>query len=343
MQEQQELKQIPRQVLSNTKTELSRIGLGCMGLSANYTNPASEEEGIELIGKALEQGQNFFDTAYIYGKNEELLAKAIKKYGREKFFLATKFPALLLDIQTMSMTKVPGTVENIKKYCAESLKRLEIDQIDLYYAHRIDDQIPIEKQVQGFKELIEEGKVKYYGLSEASEDTIRRAHKYYPLTAVQEEYSLSSRDVEENGVLKACEELGIALVAYSPIGRGMLTGQIKKVEEKDFRNTFPRFQGENFEKNMEKVNQLQKIADSLNATPSQVALAWLLKKSKVVFPIPGTKRIKYLIENQNAASLELSEQLFKQIDELFPYGSWEGDRGDESYNKCANISTPPLN
>ncbi|KRX04333.1 NADP-dependent oxidoreductase domain [Pseudocohnilembus persalinus] len=342
---QQEAQQIPRKVLGNTKTEVSRIGYGCMGLSAFYTtDPIPEEQGIEIIGKAIEQGQNFFDTAYIYGDNEKLLGKAIKKFGRDKFFLATKFPAML--IKGQERVKNPGTVENIKEYCRQSLERLDIDQIDLYYAHRVDSEIPIEKQVEGFKQLIEEGKIRFYGLSEASEDSIRRAHKYYPLTAVQEEFSLQTRDIEENGVLKACKELGIAVVAYSPIGRGLLTGAVKstsELEKTDFRQSLaPRFQGENLQKNVQQVEELKKIAVELKVTPSQLALAWLLHKGDNIFPIPGTKREKYLIENQNAAQIKLTPEVVKKIDDLFPLGSTAGLRYPQEYMHFTNISTPPL-
>jgi len=306
---------------------LSSIGLGCMGMSHGYDpKNRNDEESLATIEAALNQGINFFDTSDIYGfgENEKLLAKAIKKFGREKFFIATKFAL----VQTPQGIVTDCSPEHVRIACEESLKRLEITTIDLYYMHRLDRNVPIENTVGAMSDLVKEGKVRYLGLSEVSADTLRRACKIHPITALQSEYSLWALDIESK-ILPTCRELGVAIVPYSPLGRGFLTGQIKKFEdlpEGDWRRTAPRFMGENFQKNIELVNKIEEIAKEKGCTAGQLALAWLLAQGDDMFPIPGTKRVKYLQENIDAINVKLSIDDLKRIRDLVTGFPIFGDR-----------------
>lgn len=304
------------------------IGLGCMGMSFAY-GPADRGESLQVLERALQLGVNHWDTADMYGagENEKLLSEALKSH-REEVFLATKFGNVFDRSLTSHQDQVSanagwivdGTPEYARKAIESSLQRLGVDHVDLYYQHRVDPKVPIEDTVGEMARFVEEGKTRAIGLSEASADTIRRAHKVHPIAAVQNELSLWTRDYLED-VLPLCEELGIAFVAYSPLGRGFLTGQIRTPDdlpEGDWRRTNPRFQGENFTKNFEIVSRVEEIAARHNATPSQVALAWALAQSDRVCPIPGTKRLPYLEQNAAADGLELSEEEIATLTNLQP-------------------------
>lgn len=305
------------------KQSVGEIGLGCMGMSHAY-GPADEAENLRVLDRALELDCNFWDTADFYGagRNEILLGKALNR-RRSRVFLATKvgtvFDPSLTSHQDQAQAGSPyiidGTPEYIGKCIDKSLKRLGTDHVDLYYLHRVDPLVPIEESVGAMAGLVKQGKVRYIGLSEASAPTLRRAAKVHPITALQSEYSLWSRDVEQD-ILPACRELGIALVAYSPLGRGFLTGEIRNPDQlsrDDFRRTLPRFQGENFKENLEIVNALRRIGEEHQATPAQVAVAWVLAQGNDVIPIPGTKHVKYLEQNIKAADVLLSAE---EIEEL---------------------------
>lgn len=304
-------------LLGNTNVKLSAIGLGCMGMSEFY-GPADEKESMKVLHRAVDLGINFFDTAdsYAAGKNEELVGKALKPY-RDQVIIASKF-GIQRDPNNVQARIICGTPEYVREACDASLKHLGLEQIDLYYQHRIDPNVPIEETFGAMAELVKEGKVKYLGVSEASPDTIRRANQVHPLSAVQMEYSLWSRDPEDL-IIPLCEELGITFVAYSPIGRGFLTGAIKSPEDlaaDDFRRNLPRFQGENFKTNLKLVDAVKSLADAKGCSPSQLALAWVLAQSDRIVPIPGTKRIKYLEENTAAYNIDLSDKDLKSLDDL---------------------------
>ncbi len=307
--------------------EVSAIGLGCMGMSWVYGN-GNDEESTRVIHYALDHGINFLDTADIYGplKNELLVGKAIKD-RRDKVILATKF-GNEIDDEGNRTGKVNSKPAYIRKCIEASLKRLGTDYIDLYYQHRVDPDTPIEETIQTMAELVKEGKVRYIGMSEAAPETIRRAAKVHKITALQTEYSLWTRDPEDE-VLQTVRELGIGFVAYSPLGRGFLTGQIKSIDDldaDDWRRQNPRFMGENFQKNLELVDKVKEIADEKGVKPGQLALAWVLAQGDDIVPIPGTKHMKYLEENIASADIKLTEEDLQRLDEAAPKGGTFGSR-----------------
>ena len=315
----------------------SQMGLGCMGMSEFY-GATDETESLQTLHRAVELGITFWDTADAYGPhtNEVLLSKALKGI-RNKITLATKF-GIVRDPDNPMVRGLSGKPAYVFSSCDASLQRLGVDTIDLYYLHRVDPATPIEETVGAMAQLVKSGKIRGIGLSEVSASTIRKAHAIHPLSAVQTEYSLWSRDPEEN-ILQTCKELGIAFVAYSPLGRGFLTGQIKKFEDfaaDDYRRLSPRFQGENFAKNLQLVQQLEKLAATKKCTPSQLALAWVMAQGEHIFPIPGTKRIKYLEENAGALSISLSKEELETINRIAPKNSAAGLRYPEQGMKIVN-------
>jgi aryl-alcohol dehydrogenase-like predicted oxidoreductase len=322
-----------RRTLGTPGLGVSEIGLGCMGMSEFY-GTGSEAESISTIHRALELGIDFLDTADMYGPftNEQLVGKAIRD-RRDRVVLATKFGNVRGE-QGQSLG-IRGDPEYVRQACDASLQRLGIDHIDLYYQHRVDTTVPIEETVGAMADLVRAGKVRHLGLSEAAPETLRRAHVTHPITALQTEYSLWTRDVEENGVLSTVRELGIGFVAYSPLGRGFLTGRFKTFEDlpaDDFRRRNPRFQGENFDRNLELVGEVEQMAREKGITPAQLALAWVLARGDDIVPIPGTKHVKYLEENAAAADVQLSEADIERLDSVLPVGAAAGTR-------YANMST----
>jgi aryl-alcohol dehydrogenase-like predicted oxidoreductase len=323
--------------LGRNGLKVSALGLGCMGMSEFYGD-TDDAESIATIHRALDLGITFLDTADVYGpfKNEVLVGQAIKG-KRNKIVLATKF-GIVRDPGNPAKRGVSGKPDYVRSSCEASLRRLGVETIDLYYQHRVDPNTPIEETVGAMAELVKAGKVRYLGLSEASAQTLRRAVKTHPIAALQTEYSLWTRDPETE-ILATCRELGIGFVAYSPLGRGFLTGQFQKFEDfaaDDYRRHSPRFQGENFQKNLDLVRRVEEIARKKGCKPSQLALAWVLAQGNDIVPIPGTKRRKYLEENVGAIELKLTNEDLRRIDEVFPPEAAAGGRYPEHMMAMVN-------
>ncbi|RXR06117.1 aldo/keto reductase [Pseudoxanthomonas composti] len=328
-----------QRTLGRNGPTVSALGLGCMGMSAFYGGRGDEAASIAVIHRALERGVTLLDTADIYGPhtNEVLLGKAIAD-RRDAVFLATKF-GIRLDPDDPSVRGVDGRPEYVQSSVEGSLKRLGVEHIDLYYQHRVDPNVPIEETVGAMARLVEQGKVRYLGLSEAGPDTLRRAHATHPITALQTEYSLWSREPEDNGVLTTVRELGIGFVPYSPLARGFLTGAIRSVEDfdqDDYRRNSPRFQGENFAANLALVDKVNALAADKGCTPGQLALAWVLAQGDDLVPVPGTKRLKYLEENLGALDLVLDQADLAAIDAVFPRDAVAGTRYPASMMSTLN-------
>jgi aryl-alcohol dehydrogenase-like predicted oxidoreductase len=323
--------------LGKSSLVVSALGLGCMGMSEFYGQP-DERESIATIHHAMDRGITLLDTADVYGmgRNEELVARAIRK-RRHQVIIATKFGSVRG--ADGSFFAVNGRPEYVQQACEASLQRLRVPTIDLYYQHRVDPHVPIEETVGAMARLIEQGKVRYLGLSEAGPQTIRRAYATCPIAALQSEYSLWSRDPEDE-ILGVCRELGIGFIPYSPLGRGFLTGQFKKFEDlppNDFRRQSPRFQGENFQMNLQLVERVQQVAAEMRCTPAQLALAWVLAQGEDLVPIPGTKRRKYLDDNLGALDVSLSPADLARIDEIAPRGIAAGPRYAEEAMKRVGL------
>ena len=323
--------------LGRNGPEVSALGLGCMGMSDFY-GTGDDAESTRVIHRAIEMGMTFLDTADIYGpfKNEELVGRAIRG-KREQVFIATKF-GIVRDPANPMYRGINGTPEYVRKSCDASLKRLGIDCIDLYYQHRVDPKTPIEETVDAMADLVKQGKVRYLGLSEASSRTMRRASQVHAITALQTEYSLWSRDPEDD-ILSTCRDLGIGFVAYSPLGRGFIAGRFKRFEdlpEGDQRRGWPRFQGANFQKNLDLANKVAEIAREKNCTASQLALAWVLAQGDDIVPIPGTKHMNYLEDNAESLNVKLAAGDLQRLEEVFPQGVAAGTRYPEQMMHLLN-------
>jgi aryl-alcohol dehydrogenase-like predicted oxidoreductase len=321
-----------------SQLDVTALGLGCMGMSYVY-GPADEGESLAVLQRYIEKGGNFLDTAEIYGpyKNEELVGKFLREVPRERVIVATKFGFRIASDGTLDGPD--GSPSNVRRACEGSLRRLGIETIDLYYQHRVDPSVPIEETVGAMAELVHSGKVRALGLSEAGVDTLKRAQSVHPIAALQSEYSLWSRDVERNGILAACRQLGIGFVAYSPLGRGFLTGAIQKPSDlapDDWRHTNPRFQGEAFERNLQIATHVKNLAQRKGCSPAQLALAWVLAQGEDIVPIPGTKRVRYLEDNLGALDVTLTPDELTQINHLFPPGVAQGERYAESMMTLVN-------
>jgi aryl-alcohol dehydrogenase-like predicted oxidoreductase len=313
--------------LGQSSLVVSAMGLGCMGMSEFY-GATDDVESTATIHRAIDRGVTLLDTADIYGigRNEELVGRAIRS-RRNQVVIATKF-GILRDPANPKARGTSGKPEYVQKACEASLKRLQIPVIDLYYQHRVDPDTPIEETVGAMARLVEQGKVRYLGLSEAAPQTIRRAHATHPITALQSEYSLWERGPEDE-ILSVCRELGIGFVPYSPLGRGFLTGEIQRPDDfadDDFRRHNPRFQGENFQKNLDLIKKVQKLSSAKDCTPAQLALAWVLAQGLDIVPIPGTKRRSYLDQNLDALEVKLTQEDLKEIDAIMPRGAASGTR-----------------
>jgi aryl-alcohol dehydrogenase-like predicted oxidoreductase len=322
--------------LAHSPLQVSALGLGCMGMSDFYA-PANDEESVALIHHALDAGVNFLDTADIYGigRNEELVGRALKG-RRDGVVLATKFGNVRGP--DGKFQGINGRPEYVRQACEASLRRLNVETIDLYYQHRVDRTVPIEETVGAMSRLSEEGKVRFLGLSEASPATLRRAHRTHPISALQTEYSLWSRDPEDE-IIPTCRELGISFVAYSPLGRGFLSGKIQSLDDLvpgDWRRNMPRFQGDNFQKNLDLVRHIQEVATAKGCTPSQVALAWVLARGEDMLPIPGTTSRAHFEENLAALDIALTPEDLVRIDEIAPKGVAVGERYSEMAMKVVN-------
>ncbi|CAL5394908.1 unnamed protein product [Camellia sinensis] len=333
---------VGRMKLGSQGLEVSKQGLGCMGMSFGYGPPKPEEDMIKLIHHSINSGVTFLDTSDVYGPhtNEILLGKALKGGMRDKVELASKFGAYFAD----GKPEIRGDPGYVRAACEASLKRLDMDCIDLYYQHRIDTRVPVEITMGELKKLVEEGKIKYIGLSEASPSTIRRAHAVHPITAIQLEWSLWTRDVEEE-IVPTCRELGIGIVVYSPLGRGFLSSGPKLVENfanEDFRQHLPRFQPENMEHNKKMFEQVNEIAEKKGCTPGQLALAWVHHQGSDVCPIPGTTKITNLDQNIGALSVKLTPEEMAELESIASADAVKGDRYGEGLTTWKNSDTPPL-
>lgn len=336
--------EMPRIKLGSQGLEVSVLGFGCMGLSGAYNAPIPEEDGIAIIKEAFDKGITFFDTSDVYGvehANEHLVGKALKRLPRDKVQLATKFG--IAKIEPTHVT-VKGAPEYARSCCEGSLKRLQVDYIDLYYVHRIDTTVPIEETIGELKKLVEEGKLKYIGLSEANPDTIRRAHAVHPITAIQMEYSLWTREIEQE-IIPLCRELGIGIVPYSPVGRGLFGGKavVESLPDNSHLKNHPRFTGENFEKNKQIYYRLEGLSKKHGCSPAQLSLAWVLHQGNDIVPIPGTTKTKNLHDNIGSVKVKLTQKDLKEISDAVPINEVAGQRiNDVIYRTSYWFSTTPL-
>ncbi|HEY8006604.1 MAG TPA: aldo/keto reductase [Methylocella sp.] len=331
--------------LGRSGLKVSAIGLGCMGISFSYATKLSKEEGVALIRAAVERGVTFFDTAEVYGPfvNEEVVGEALRPF-RDQVVIATKF-GFDIDFDTRENRGITSRPERIGLAVEGSLKRLGIETIDLLYQHRVDANVPIEEVAGTVKELIAQGKVKHFGMSEPGVQTLRRAHAVLPVAALQNEYSLWTRGPETNGILQACDELGVGFVPYSPLGKGFLTGAMSKdtkLGEGDFRNSVPRFAPDAMEKNQALVDLLKRVADKKGATPAQIALAWLLAQRPYIVPIPGTTKLYRLEENIGAADLQLTQADLHEIADAVAHIQIEGERYAPQHLAMVGRDAPPV-
>ncbi|KAI9815130.1 MAG: hypothetical protein M1827_002973 [Pycnora praestabilis] len=336
---------LPTRQLGKNGPHVTALGFGAMGLSAFYGTPESDEERFKVLDRAYEKGELNWDSADIYADNEDLIGKWFKRTGkRNEIFLATKFANRMNEKGEREIISSP---EYVKEACAKSLKRLGIETIDLYYCHRLDGKTPVEKTVEAMAELKKEGKIKYLGLSEISSESLRRAHAVHPISAVQIEYSPFTMDIEDPkiGLLQTCRELGVATIAYSPLGRGFITGQYKSpkdFEEGDFRSFSPRFSEENFPKNLKLVDHISELAKKKGCTAGQLTLAWLMAQGNDIIPIPGTKKLKYLDENLGALDVKLTAEENKEIRQAIEKAEVHGERYPSAMMHTLFADTPPL-